>query len=162
MRSSYQASPWAADITPLARSLSFAVHRPERLGSPNAFFSKAPFLPTRPVGLPLMGASSRTLVLVNESVGSDPSLSYDPLALENDPNLVESVDITRPICRCKFAGMNGPHMGQSCSLPSSGGSGSAEYGAGDGAGEPSEGMSLGTIALVGAGGVAALFLLGVL
>lgn len=162
MRSSYQASPWAADTTPVARSLSFAAHRPERLGSPSSFFSKAPFLPTRPVGMPGMGETSRTLVLVNERVGVDPSTLYDPAALESDPDLVENVDITRPICRCKFSGMHGPHrLGQSCSLPSSGGSGSAEYGAGETEGD-SEGMGLGTIALIGAGGIGALLLLGVL
>lgn len=157
MRTAYQASPWRAATTPLARSLSLGARLPERLGDPSAFFSRAPFIPARAIGAPALGDLNRTMILVNERV-SPPA--YDAAALEFDEDLVEGVDITRPVCRCKFAEGGSANLGQSCSAPTAGGSGSAQFGAGDG--EKSDGMSAGTIALVSVAGVGALFLLGIL
>jgi hypothetical protein len=121
MRTLYQASPWKAASTPVFRSFAFDRHVPERLGDPSGFFSKAPFIPTRPVGVPIMGGVNRSLVLAKERGGAE--------------------------------------LGQACSKPTAGGSGSAEFGAGDGAAGDS---TIGTIAVVGVVGVGALFLLGVI
>lgn len=155
MRTLYQVSPWKADASPVFHSHAFNRHTPERLGDPSAFFSKAPFIPTRPVGAPIIGVTDRTLIMVNERNGE----AYDSMALDMDEGLVEGVDITRPICRCKFA-HNGAELGQSCSAPTAGGGGSASFGAGGEA--ASGGPSIGTIA-IGAGiGVGVLLLLGIL
>lgn len=102
-----------------------------------------------------MGSMNRTLILVNER--RDPG--YDPVQLNMDESLIEGVDITRPICRCKFA-HNGANLGQGCSKPTSGGSGSAEFGTPDG-GEAGD-SNIGTIAVAGAIGVGVLLLLGVI
>lgn len=161
MRTSYQAAPWKAATTPLARSLTFASHSAERLGDPSGFFSKAPFLPARPVGIPMIGSVDRTLILVNERAEEAPmEPSMGPSAEPNLDDLVEGVDITRPICRCHFAG-EGSQLGQSCSKPTGGGSsGSAQFGAGET--KPSEGPSTGTILVAGAVGVGLLYVLGII
>lgn len=160
MRTSYQAAPWKAATTPLARSLSFAGHAPQRLGDPSAFFSKAPFIPARPIGAPMIGGVDRTLIVVNESAprpDMETILDQDSWG-SREP--VEGVDITRPICRCKFA--SNSQLGQGCSKPSSGGSGSAEFGAGESPATASSGPSLGTVAVVGVVGLGALYLLGII
>lgn len=157
MRTAYQASPWRAATTPLARTLSFAAPAPERLGDPSAFFSKAPFIPARPVGAPPMGGMNRTLILVDER--RVPAPAYDPLALELDESLTEGVDITRPVCRCKF-GRGDAELGQGCSSPTAGGSGEAAFGAGDGG--SSGDSNVGTIALAGVAGIGLLALLGII
>jgi hypothetical protein len=129
------------------------------LGDPSTFFSKAPFLPARPVGAPIIGSTNRTLVLVSERVDA-PDMPNVVLDREGwgPEGPIEGVDITRPMCRCKFS--SNSQLGQGCSRPSAGGSGSAEFGAGDGgaAGD----SNIGTIAIVGAVGIGALFLFGVL
>lgn len=72
--------------------------------------------------------------------------------------MVDGVEVTRPICRCKFG--QGAELGQACSKPTAGGSGSASYGVGD---EAHAGDSnIATVALVGAAGVGLLFVLGIL
>jgi len=156
MRTMYQASPWKAAAMPVFTSSAFQRHTPSRLGDPSAFFAPEKFIPTRPLGAPIrMGSMNRTLILMNENDRP----AYD---LDLDPTLVEGVDITRPICRCKFAGNGGDHeLGQSCSKPTAGGSGSAEFSGGEEGAKP-QGPGIGTIVAAGAVGVGVLFLLGVL
>jgi len=165
MRTLYQASPWKAAEGPVFRSNALGRHTPERLGNPSAFFSRAPFIPTRPVGAPIIGATDRTLILVNEQDDG----SSDATAIDMDTVLdrdgwgqgepVEGVDITRPVCRCHFAG-EGSQLGQACSKPTAGGSGSAEFGAGEAAAAGDN--NIGTIVVAGAVGVGVLLLLGII
>jgi hypothetical protein len=106
-----------------------------------------------------MGSMNRTLILVNERA----SLPDMPVVLDREgwgPEPVEGVDITRPVCRCKF-GQGDAELGQGCSAPTAGGSGSAEFGAGEGSGEAGD-SNIGTIVLVGAAGAGLLALLGVI
>jgi len=148
MRTAYQASPWRAATTPLARSLSFASPAPQRLGDPSEFFSKVPFIPARPVGVPMGGRSL---------IPADSREDYAP-SVRGLGEMLDGVEVTRPICRCKFG--QGAELGQSCSKPTAGGSGSAEYGVGD---EAHAGDSnIATVVIAGAAGVGLLFLLGVL
>lgn len=149
MRTAYQASPWRAATTPLARSLSFASLAPQRLGDPSDFFSKVPFIPAQPVGVPMGG---RSLIPTDSRGASAPGV-------RGLGEMLDGVEVTREVCRCKFA-QGGAELGQSCSKPTAGGSGSAEYGVGD---EAHAGDSnIGTVVLAGAAGVGLLFLLGVL
>lgn len=134
MRTMYQASPWKAANVPIFRSSAFGRHTPERLGDPSAFFSRESFVPTRLIGAPVLG----------RSLGEGER---------------EGIDITRPVCRCKFAKHEG-QLGQGCSTPTAGGSGSAEFGASDVT--PSQGPKMETILVAGAVGVGILLLLGVL
>jgi hypothetical protein len=148
MRTMYQASPWKAANGPFFRSSAFDRHMPERLGDPSAYFSGERFLPTRSGGAPVLG---RALVLPNQRIVHAPS------GLGQGDR--EGVDVTRPICRCDFT-KHGANLGQACSAPTAGGSGSAEFGAGDAA--PSGGPKMETILVAGAVGVGVLLLLGVL
>lgn len=152
MRTLYQASPWKAANGPVFRSSAFGRHTPERLGDPSAYFSRDRFIPTRQLGAPALG---RTLVLPNERLVHAPEVDEATMGQGER----EGVDVTRPICRCHFAG-DGSQLGQACSAPTAGGSGSAQFGAGEGA--PSEGPKLETILVAGAVGVGVLLLLGVL
>ena len=156
MRTMYQASPWKAAAVPVFTSSALRRHTPSRLGDPSAFFAPEKFIPTRPLGAPVrMGSMNRTLILMSEQ---DPD-AYD---IDLDPTLVEGVDIARPTCRYSFAGNGGSReLGQSCSKPTAGGSGSAEFSGGDEA-VKSGGPGIGTIVAAGAVGVGVLFLLGIL
>lgn len=152
MRTMYQASPWKAANGPIFRSSAFINHTPERLGDPSAYFSRERFIPTRQLGTPVLG---RALVLANERLVQMPDVD-EPLMGQGER---EGIDITRPVCRCKFA-HNNTELGQACSQPTAGGSGSASFGAGET--PSSEGPKLETILIAGAVGVGALLLLGVL
>lgn len=150
MRTMYQISPWKAANGPVFRSSAFGRHTPQRLGDPSAFFSPERFIPTRQLGAPVLG---RAVILAPERIVHVP----DETTLGEGER--EGIDITRPVCRCKFA-HNNTELGQACSAPTAGGSGSAQFGAGETA--PSEGPKLETILIAGAVGIGALFLLGVL
>lgn len=152
MRTMYQASPWKAANGPVFRSAAFQYHMPERLGDPSAYFSRERFIPTRQIGAPVLG---RALVLPNERLVQAPEADESMMGQGER----EGIDITRPVCRCKFA-HNNTELGQACSQPTAGGSGSAQFGAGE---EPkSSGPNIETILAVGAVGVGILFLTGVL
>lgn len=152
MRTMYQASPWKAANGPIFRSSAFGRHTPERLGDPSAYFSRDRFVPTRQLGAPVLG---RALVLANERIVQAP----EPEEITLGQGEREGIDITRPVCRCKFAHY-GSELGQGCSAPTAGGSGSAEFGASEAT--PGSGPKLETILVAGAVGVGVLLLLGVL
>lgn len=148
MRTLYQSSPWQAATSPVARSQAFGFHAPTRLGDPSGYFAGEPFMPVGGPRIP-----SRSVIL---------AAPRRTLAQTEQP--IEGVNITRPVCRCKFGNLQrDSSLGQGCSRPTGGGgSGSATF---DGNVEPptsGQGVDVGTIALVGVGGVAALFLLGIL
>lgn len=149
MRTMYQASPWKAANGPFFRSSAFDRHMPERLGDPSGYFSGERFIPTRQPSAPVLG---RALVLPNQRIIRVPNSELG----QGDR---EGIDVTRPICRCEFAN-HGANLGQACSTPTAGGSGSAEFGAGEAA--PGGGPKIETILVAGALGVGVLFLLGVL
>jgi len=152
MRTMYQASPWKAANVPIFRSSALGRHTPERLGDPSNFFSRENFIPTRPLGAPVLG---RAIILANERIVRAPELEDSTMGQGER----EGIDITRPVCRCKFA-KHDAQLGQGCSTPTAGGSGSAEFGASDAA--PSQGPKMETILVAGAVGVGILLLLGVL
>jgi hypothetical protein len=107
----------------------------------------------------MIGGMNRALILVNVTPDEPVVLDRGGWGPEEP---VEGVDITRPICRCKFAQDSGSELGQAgCSAPSAGGSGSAEFGTGDNTAK-SGGPDLGTIAVVGVVGLGALYLLGII
>lgn len=143
MRTIYQHAPWRVPGASLARSFALGSYSPVRLGDPGRFFVGEAFAP---VG----GQVDRALIVVQERV-------TEPLV----DRPIEGVNITRPVCRCKFGKLKrDPAMlGEGCSSPTAGGSGSATY---DASGTGSSEIGVGTIALAAAGGVAALWLLGVL
>lgn len=104
----------------------------------------------------MLGSMNRALILVNATPDEPIILDRGGWGPEEP---VEGVDITRPICRCHFAG-EGSQLGEGCSKPTSGGSGSAEFGAGDNTAKA--GPGLGTIAVVGVVGLGALYFLGII